>query len=87
MTRIGVRELRQHASRYLDQVKQGESVEITERGRLVARLVPIPAGDSVRERLLSEGRLTPRSGLFELPVRISRGLDSGEVLDDLRSDR
>ncbi|HVC23973.1 MAG TPA: type II toxin-antitoxin system prevent-host-death family antitoxin, partial [Candidatus Dormibacteraeota bacterium] len=35
MTRIGVRELRQHASRYLDEAKAGGRVEVTERGRLV----------------------------------------------------
>ena len=28
MERIGVRELRQHASRYLDRVKAGESIEV-----------------------------------------------------------
>ena len=37
---IGVRELRQHASKYLKAVAAGESVEITDRGRPVARLVP-----------------------------------------------
>ena len=37
MERIGVRQLRQHASRYLDRVKAGETVEVTERGRLVAQ--------------------------------------------------
>ena len=36
-----MRELRQHASRYLDEVAAGESIEITDRGRPVARLVPI----------------------------------------------
>ena len=44
--RIGARELRRHASRYLEQVKAGEVVEVTERGRLVALLVsptrPLP---------------------------------------------
>ena len=39
--RIGVRELRQHASRYLALVQRGEVVEVTDRGRLVARLVPV----------------------------------------------
>lgn len=44
MKRIGVRELRQHASRYLEEVATGESIEITDRGHPVARLVPI-SGD------------------------------------------
>ena len=41
MKTIGVRELRQHASRYLEEVAAGESIEITDRGHPVARLVPI----------------------------------------------
>jgi prevent-host-death family protein len=41
MKSIGVRELRQHASKYLDDVAAGESIEITDRGHPVARLVPI----------------------------------------------
>lgn len=41
MKTIGVRELRQHASKYLEEVASGESIEITDRGRPVAKLVPI----------------------------------------------
>lgn len=37
---VGVRELRQNLSRYLERVKEGETLTITERGREVARLVP-----------------------------------------------
>jgi prevent-host-death family protein len=37
---VGVRELRQNLSRYLERVKQGETLTVTERGREVARLVP-----------------------------------------------
>jgi prevent-host-death family protein len=41
MDRIGVRELRQNASRYLARVARGESLEVTDRGRPVALLVPV----------------------------------------------
>lgn len=41
METIGIRELRQHASRYLERVRHGETLEVTDRGRLVARLVPV----------------------------------------------
>ena len=50
-----MRELRQHASRYLDEVAAGESIEITDRGRPVARLVPI-TGDPW-EDLVSAGEV------------------------------
>ncbi len=42
------RELRQHASRYLERVKAGETVEVTERGRLIALLVAPDATTSAR---------------------------------------
>lgn len=57
MDRIGVRELRQHASRYLARVAQGESLEVTDRGRPVARLVPI-TGDRWSD-MVAAGRVIP----------------------------
>lgn len=88
-TRIGVRELRQNASRYLDLVKGGQTVEVTERGRLVALLVPPEPGDGLRERLIASGMLVAADGPLVLPRR--RPLPPGSpgtasVLDDLRRD-
>lgn len=59
MERIGVRELRQNASRYLALVKAGQSVEVTERGELVALLVPPRRSQGPRDRLIAAGRLIP----------------------------
>lgn len=90
MERIGVRELRQHASRYLDRVKSGETVEVTERGQLVALLVPPDPAINARDRLVASGRLSPASGPLRLPRRIPARpgiLDTGAVLDELRADR
>jgi prevent-host-death family protein len=61
MERIGVRELRQNASKYLAEVKEGKTVEVTERGELVALLVPPQRGQSARDRMIAEGRLIPAS--------------------------
>lgn len=90
MERIGVRELRQHASRYLARVKAGELVEVTERGKLVACLVPVSAADTVADRLVAEGRLLPATGPRKLPEPSPpqpHEIDSGEVLDQLRDER
>ena len=38
---VGVRELRQNLSKYLDRVKAGEDLVVTEHGHEVARLVPL----------------------------------------------
>jgi prevent-host-death family protein len=61
MRRIGIRELRQQASRYVREVQRGETIEVTDRGRPVARLVPLPR-DGGMEDLLASGRLAPASG-------------------------
>jgi prevent-host-death family protein len=53
--RIGIRELRQHASVYVDLAEKGQIVEITNRGRLVARLVPASDPESPLERLVAAG--------------------------------
>ena len=45
MSTAGIRELRQNLSRYIDRVKLGETIEVTEHGRLVAALVPRGAPD------------------------------------------
>lgn len=90
MTRIGVRELRQNASRYLALVKAGETVEVTERGELVAILAPPSPAASARERLIAEGRLIPASAPFRLPDRImppSGSLSGTEALDEQRAER
>lgn len=68
MSKVGVRELRQNLSRYLDRVKDGTSLEVTEHGRVVARLSP--AGDRVPEAysdLAAEyGATLPSASLADL---------------------
>jgi antitoxin (DNA-binding transcriptional repressor) of toxin-antitoxin stability system len=91
--RIGVRELRQHASRYLSLVKAGEIVEVTERGELVALLTPPGASRTTRDRLVATGRLIPAtspSGRLRSshPVPIdSGGPTNQELLDAEREER
>ena len=58
--RVGVRELRQNLSVYLDRVKAGETLEVTERGEPVAELRPRPSERrSILDQLIAEGRATP----------------------------
>ena len=70
MLSVGIRELRQRASELLRHVERGESIEITDRGRPVAILSPVPTG-SAYQRLVAEGEI----------VRASR--DSGELPDPM----
>jgi prevent-host-death family protein len=55
---VGIRELRNHLSRYLDRVRDGDEVVVTDRGRAIARLVPVD-GERVLDRLIAEGVVTP----------------------------
>jgi len=90
VTRIGIRELRQHASRYLERVKAGEVVEVTERGKLIALLVsPTPAVAS-RDRLIATGRLIPARGALQIPTHrhVSRTeKTASQTLTESREDR
>ncbi len=52
MTLVGVAELKAALSSYLARVREGETVTVTDHGRPVARLVPIPPSEeSADERL------------------------------------
>lgn len=55
---VGVRELRNSLSRYLDRVRDGEELVVTDRGHAIARI--LPAGtERVLDRLIAEGVVTP----------------------------
>ncbi len=87
METIGVRELQQHASAALRRVERGETIGVTDRGRLVAILAPASAATGAGA-LMAAGRVQPaRRPPDDLPkpVPVDRGSD--EVLDELRSDR
>ena len=67
MTSVGVRELRQRASGLLRLVEQGETIEITDRGRPVALLTPIPEGSPL-ERMRAAGDIeNATADLEDLP--------------------
>jgi prevent-host-death family protein len=84
MRRIGVRELRQHASRYLALVARGEPIEVTDRGRPVAMLVPV-RGETWDALLAGNRVLQPEEATDladEAPVDYC--LDASRVLRSMR---
>jgi prevent-host-death family protein len=87
MKTIGVRELQQHASAALRRVERGETIGVTDRGRLVA-ILSAPSAASGAGGLLASGRVQPArrpSARLPDPVRATRG--TAQVLDELRADR
>jgi prevent-host-death family protein len=87
MASIGVRELRQRASELLRRVEQGETIEVTDRGRRVAILSPPPEGTPL-DRLRALGDVEPAKGdLDELPepLVLEPGIERpSQVLSRLR---
>ncbi|MGH3869915.1 MAG: type II toxin-antitoxin system Phd/YefM family antitoxin [Pseudonocardiaceae bacterium] len=57
--RVGVRELRDRLSGYLERTRAGEQIEITDRGRPIAMLVPLPESRVAIAELIATGKLQP----------------------------
>ncbi|MHB8621562.1 MAG: type II toxin-antitoxin system Phd/YefM family antitoxin [Chloroflexota bacterium] len=92
MVQVGVRELKQNASQVLRLVQAGATVQITDRGRPVAQLVPIQAGSRL-DQLIAEGRVRPAEGRFNEFLRDVPALRSpagqprpSEILAEMRAD-
>ena len=99
MRTIGIRELKRRLSEYLQYVRQGENVVVTDRGTAVAELRPL-GGDSDPGRHAALARYA-RAGKAQLggpnspdlypqmPFRLTTGSSralSGVLLDDERGD-
>jgi prevent-host-death family protein len=83
---VGIRELRAHLSRYIEHVKAGEQIVVTEHGTPVARLMPLN-GERKIDRLIREGVVVPaRSRTGWLPEKLIpvEGSVSEIVIDQRR---
>ncbi|HXH57446.1 type II toxin-antitoxin system prevent-host-death family antitoxin [Iamia sp.] len=81
---VGIRKLQQHASAVIQRVKDGEVIEITERGRPVAQIGP-PTRSRI-EALIDAGLATPATLSFrDLPPPLPPdGRPLGEELAEMR---
>jgi prevent-host-death family protein len=86
---VGIRALQQNASAVVSRVESGESIEITDRGRPVARLVPILSTSPI-EALRAAGRVREASRPLQLtsrPPKRPKGKPTlSSVLADMRAD-
>lgn len=87
MERVGVRDLKQNASRVLARVKAGETLEVTEHGRPVALLTPVD-DDEDHDRLVEAGEILPGTHdvLSTGPIRVAEGVRLSDDLAALRDD-
>lgn len=87
METIGVRELQQRASAALRRVERGETIGVTDRGRLVAILTS-PSTATGTGALLASGRVqASRRPATDLPEPVPTEKRTSDVLDELRDDR
>ena len=83
---VGVRELRQNLSVYLARLKTGTVFRVTERGRAVALLIPLPEHSSAVDRLVASGRaVAAKHDLLTLPR--SKARPTTKVSEALLADR
>jgi prevent-host-death family protein len=99
MRAAGIREIKNRLSEYLRLVAEGETVLVTDRGRVVAQLAPPPvaAAPAVTEtealrRLAAAGKVRLPSGTVPSPGAgavpgVPGGLEPGALLDEVRSGR
>lgn len=84
MADVGIRELKQHLSEYLDRAERGEVVRVTHRGRPKAVIGPVPGRVRIEDGIRA-GWITPGTGSPLGPVRRLSALR--RVLDVLAEDR
>lgn len=85
MEEIGVRELRQHASRFLRRVAAGERFVVTDHGRPIAELTPLTPDTSPWALLVRDGQVIapdPTAGPVQAP-----GAARGEASKRLAAQR
>ena len=89
MERIGIRELRQNASTWVAKAQSGATIDITSRGRLVARLVPVTDEVVTRAALIDAGQLVPaRAPRRRMDAKhLIDGPPLTPALEELREDR
>ena len=86
MVQIGIRQLREGLSRALRRVSAGETLEVTDHGRPVARLVPVTAAAPGLQELVAAGTLIPAQDRRPLPepLHLPSTMSSEEAVAILR---
>lgn len=82
---VGVRELRRHLSHWLNEVRDGTEVIVTERGKPIARLIGL-SGTTAIERLVEEGMIRRALARVE-PATGRRRIRAREGVSELVEDQ
>jgi prevent-host-death family protein len=86
MEKVGVRKLRDGLSSYLERVRAGETIEVTDRGETIARIVPAGIPEHLA-RLIAEGKASWSGRMItvpENPVRLGPGPPLSDYISEDR---
>jgi prevent-host-death family protein len=85
-----VRDLRENLRSWLDRVKRGEEILVTERGKAIAQLTPLDSGRQTLEELVERGLARPplrprrkRADVTQLP-KMTPGPTLSDIVIDQR---
>jgi prevent-host-death family protein len=87
MSEVSIRMLNQETSKVLARVKRGEEITLTERGEVIARIIPASAGPL--DALISTGRVQPATVRGPAPrptIPMGGDLDAGALLERMRGE-
>ncbi len=87
MEQVPVRQLNQDTASVLARVEKGETVEITSRGKPIARIIPVTHGEL--DDLVAAGRVIPATSRepFTMPtIKAPPGADAGQLIRELRDE-
>jgi prevent-host-death family protein len=77
---VGIRHLRADLSRFVKRVRAGEEIVVTDRGKAVARLVPLE-GERKIDQLIRDGVVTPAPRPWR--GRLPRPIEGAGPLSDI----
>lgn len=93
MESVSVSELNQQTARVLERIKAGESLQINEYGRPIARISPVgpSTGNALLDQLIKQGRVIPATAPGPIPPVPARTREDGtillsQVLQEMRED-
>ena len=90
--KVPIRQLQQHAAKVIDELADADEIgEITRRGQVIARLIPVSPAERAFAEMLERGEVIPASnpaglaGWKPLPAR-EDGVSLSDALTDLREE-
>jgi prevent-host-death family protein len=82
-TRVGIRDLKAQLSAYIREVKKGRTIDITDHGQVVARLVPVRKTSEEKIRAMVAAGMADWNGEYLQPVMDKPKVRDGGTVSDL----